>query len=778
MATRRYRSAFAAAMFSLCLASMCLLAYVGYAEARRTLFHFEVDKVVAEAGSVQAAVEKHLQASLPLDQFAGFEPLARGLMASDPGVVGMLARDAAGAAAFRSGHEEGGAGSFRPVFQADGNPVSASPLQLRVLLPLRDKFEPVGTLAILIDKTRIENRTGQALNWFLAVAAALSAVYGLFAFRYAARSSAERTWRLRRNFLIGLLVLATVILGNLWPAYVEGAQGKATGIARALSERLGTVLAAGISLSDIDGIDQALAAYRQANPDLAALALLEDGKAIIHTDPAHAGQDWQVDPKAIEYVEVIPGQADGRLRVAVSLPHAVVESALLANARNFAAIILAVGLLAWVALGIANAALERDEPGRAASQFDLESLQGVFFLSVFVDNLSASFLPQLMHAATAAGNLPPTLASLAFMGYFLAFAVALLLAGKLVGRLGPRALIVVGALLVLVGAVTLTLSHEIVALAAARVVSGCGQGLLFVGVQSFIIATTDEARRTRGNGIIVFGFNGGMIAGIVTGSLLAVYLGERFVFSLAAGLSLVIALFARRLLADVSARSASPAGEEGGAFLRALRDPDFMRALLLVGVPSKAVMTGVIVFALPLLLTRIGFGQDEIGQIVMFYAAGVMASNSFVVRLVDRRAGARSWLFRGMLVSAVGVALIGASGLFDEAWTQAHLFEIKACLLAGIALIGIAHGAINAPVMDLVARSQFAVAGNPAQAAAIYRFAERVGHLAGPLLVGLLIQGSTQGTAQLLWVGGALAVLATLFLIRGAARQGEATCDA
>ncbi len=46
----------------------------------------------------------------------------------------------------------------------------------------------------------------------------------------------------------------------------------------------------------------------------------------------------------------------------------------------------------------------------------------------------------------------------------------------------------------------------------ARGLTGLGQGILFIGVQTYILAKAHRDSRTKANGIIVHGFQGGMIS--------------------------------------------------------------------------------------------------------------------------------------------------------------------------------------------------------------------------------------------------------------------------
>ena len=70
-------------------------------------------------------------------------------------------------------------------------------------------------------------------------------------------------------------------------------------------------------------------------------------------------------------------------------------------------------------------------------------------------------------------------------------------------------------------------------------------------------------------------------------------------------------------------------------------------------------LTGVVIFALPLLLAQREYAQEDIGQIIMIYAAGVVLASGYVSRRVDRTGETYSILFFGSAISAAGLVLIG-----------------------------------------------------------------------------------------------------------------------
>jgi predicted MFS family arabinose efflux permease len=122
-----------------------------------------------------------------------------------------------------------------------------------------------------------------------------------------------------------------------------------------------------------------------------------------------------------------------------------------------------------------------------------------------------------------------------------------------------------------------------------------------------------------------------------------------------------------------------------------------------------------------------------------------------------------------MLSSGFAVASIGGLGLLYGLYPHAY-FAVAIGVVLTVLIIGFCHGAINAPVVTLVANSDSAQQYGAASVASYYRFSERVGHVLGPLLVGQVLLLSGGKTEGLLYVGGALILLALLFAVTQSSR--------
>ena len=144
---------------------------------------------------------------------------------------------------------------------------------------------------------------------------------------------------------------------------------------------------------------------------------------------------------------------------------------------------------------------------------------------------------------------------------------------------------------------------------------------------------------------------------------------------------------------------------------------------------------------------------------------GVIIASGLVSRIADRLGNTHMILFWGAIISGVGLVAVGCIGLDVIAESRdANLIEAL-LLIGGVAVVGIAHGFINAPVVTHVADSSLSRSVGSSSLTATYRFLERIGHVAGPIIIGQLFVFAGADAEVLAWVGGAVAILGVLFLV-------------
>lgn len=777
---RRIRDALT--MFLVTGLSLVLLVYVGYGEGKRTYGEFQVEKIAAQAGIVRNSMEAFLRQGLPMRQYPGFATLAGPIVATED-VAGMIAYDQSGREVFRNIDRTGPSIPTPPGLDRTGDQTTTmqTDAYYQTILPLRGRFETMGSLVVTSWTSVVTNHLRGSFEPLLLVALTLSAIFAVVVTLAGPRLARGRVPWLQIGYALTFLAMASFVIGTLVSLYSEGVQGKARALANALGQRVGEILEFKLSLRDFEGIDRAFNEYQRLNPDISAAALLVNGRVFIHTSDDKVGKPWVSDPHAYEYVLPV-GQSDqdSNVSIAIAVPHEIVFRQVMRSVKNFAALFVAsaflAGLFLQVAASLQNSGRATPENGRhplvrSDEELALGVVKPLFFIAVFVENMTYSFLPQYMQQVVSAAGLSAGFASAPFMAYYLFFAVSLIPSGHFAQNFGPRALMHGGLVLAGLGLFALVLPVGFWGTIAARSVAGIGQGMLFIGVQSYILATAAPSRRTQANGIIVFGFQGGMISGMAIGSLLVTYMGPSGVFTLAGALACLMAIYGVTVVPAEPARTTAeiPLGSTlRRLFLDiscVLRNGQFMQTMLLIGIPAKAALTGVITFALPLLLIRQHYKQEDIGQIIMLYAIGVVVASRYVARFVDRTGRTAHVLAFGAAVSGLGMISVGmseSSPLLEGVLSGALPTLV---VTASVIVIGIAHGCVNAPVVTHIADLELARKIGVNSTTAAYRFLERFGHIAGPIITGQLFLLMGTSPSVVTWFGAATSASAALFLM-------------
>jgi predicted MFS family arabinose efflux permease len=772
-------------MFVVTGLSLLLLVYVGFGEGRRVYEQFQVEKLVAHGRIVQNALENYLRAGLPLKQYAGFATLVDPIVQSIDEIDAMIVYDHAGHQLFivtdKDKQNPKLPESLELAEQIKQNiEVERSSTYYQTVMPLRTRFETVGYLVTTASTSAVERRLNAAFRPLLIGCIGLSVLFAVFVVISAPYLARSRTPWLQIAYAVTFLTMAGIVVGTLVTLYSDGVQGKAKESAYTLSQRLNDIADFNLRIRDFDGLEKVFGEFRRLNPEISETALIFDGSVQVATETAKVGKKWISDPRTYEYTVDLSRSGQPGRSLIVAVPTDVVYKRVERSVRNFAALFIASGFLAGLFLQVASSMqrlrFENSSPSVSSSSVSSQPtlseetalivVKPIFFLAVFLEALTYSFLPKFMQDAAAGSGVSLGYAAAPFTAYYLCFALSLIPAGHFSDRYGAKPLIWPGLILTSASILSLALPLGIVPMTVLRALSGIGQGMLFIGIQAYILAVASPEKKTQGNAIIVFGFQGGMISGMAIGSLLVNYLHPHGVFVVCAVIGFTTALYSVLMIPNGVRHKQLENGL--GASIRRVTDNlrkvahngDFLKTMLCIGVPAKAILTGAITFALPLLLGQHGYRQEEIGQIIMLYGIGVVAASTYVSRLVDRTGNTEAILFWGAAVSGMGLVLIGLLGLDGTGNT--------AVVVAGVFVVGVAHGFINAPVVTHVAHSDLAaqIGANPVTTT--YRFLERMGHVAGPFLVGqyFLIWG--QSAHVLIWFGVATAALGLFFLIRTA----------
>jgi predicted MFS family arabinose efflux permease len=714
----------------------------------------------------------------------GFNTLCERILASDKSISVIIAYDRDEKPVFTSGDK------FVPLLSSPpGSSVHVglddlAEKYLQVQLPLSNRFEQIGSLALTIPRSNINQQIKNVFKPLLITGAALSLVFSLFIALFRPHLKKNKPPWLQISFAATFLSMSIVIVTSLVMLYSEGTQAKTKALADSLGYRLADIVSFNLVIKDIVGLDQLFADYQRLNPDIEAAALIINDKVAIHTDPRQIGQPWVRDKTSYEYiVELTPPGSIREIRIAVALPYDVVFKRTIRSIKNFAALFVASAFLAGLFLQLASSlpglykiddGITNDVKTPESEEALLNLVKPVFFVAVFIEHLTYSFLPQFIDRIVMEGGMSSNYLSLPFITFYMFFALSLVPAGHIAEKFSPHRLMYGGLLLSAMGLSMLALPADMHMVLLARAISGLGQGVLFIGVQTYILMTVSPSRRTQGVSIIVFGFQGGMISGLTIGSLLVPYMGEQGVFLLCGAIGILMTFYTLSMVPSMTksmtgeSSFASTMRELGRNMALVSRNLKFLKTMILVGIPAKMVLTGVIIFALPLLLSQNNYHQEDIGQIIMIYGACVLISTHYISRLVDRTGRSHIVLFWGTMISGLGIVLIGLTDWEGLAKLSNSENFSTMILIIGVAITGLSHGLINAPVVTHIAESKLAKNIGASTATATYRFMERIGHIAGPVLIGQLFIFSGQDALLLTWVGAVIMICALIFIIGAA----------
>ena len=434
-------------------------------------------------------------------------------------------------------------------------------------------------------------------------------------------------------------------------------------------------------------------------------------------------------------------------------------------------------------------------------EIGLNLIQPAYFLIVFVNALSISFLPQLVLGFADKSISSLAIVSFPFTAYYLLFALVLVPAGQYAEKGNLKKLLACGFLAEVVGLTLVAVSDGFWLLTLGRMASGIGQGFFLIGLQSYVLAVTPKGKRSLGHAVKVIGRNSGLIAGTAIGALLYSYINYKGVFFLASAITIFALLYLVVLVPNVEEISGAVKTEEKNGtelqenafaklfknILAVLKDGEFIKTLFTIGIVGKISIAGVVMFAVPLLLSKKGFATEDIGLFLMLYYISGMLTTKFAAKFVDTP-GVTRWVLSMSAVigglSSLFLGFIGISGLLEQAAIPG--INLLAYLAMGfnkglagvglsgndsylilffIILMGVSNGLLAAPIMTHIGNLKIAERHGVKTVSATYVFLERFGHVAGPAVIGYLIAANGGSTLAVSFFGVITIVFGVVFAI-------------
>ncbi|THJ31556.1 MFS transporter [Lampropedia aestuarii] len=376
--------------------------------------------------------------------------------------------------------------------------------------------------------------------------------------------------------------------------------------------------------------------------------------------------------------------------------------------------------------------------GRAndAASNTVSRVRLVVFLTALSDELLRPFFAVFAAQALPwdAALSPTTLAGLPVMAFMLALALAQPLGPVITRRIDPRWAMAWCAVLGAVLLVLTGISRDSSTLIVLRAASGLVYGLLTIMAQTTIMRVTSASFRARGLVEVSAAIVAAGVCGPALGGLLVERLGMPMTFGVAAA-CLLLAFFVMVTMPRlVPVDLGNPPGMGGmRGLLAVLTNRKVLAVTWLTAVPARLAAVAILVVITPLSLQAQGESVAVSGRVLLLYFLVFMCVAPWAARYSDRSGRRLPWVLWGGVVSvAACVAMVWLGGVAG----------------AGLccALLGLGQALMSAPQLAMVTEAFHgglahanSSGATPTQALATFRFIERIGSVAAPLVVSIAV---------------------------------------
>jgi MFS family permease len=386
----------------------------------------------------------------------------------------------------------------------------------------------------------------------------------------------------------------------------------------------------------------------------------------------------------------------------------------------------------------------------------IENIRWPFFLLIFSEALSLSFLPHFIAQLDSTGlDLPSNvLISIPITLFMLLWTMTIPFVGFLCDRLGYRRTFCLGAAIAMVGLVFTALSTHLYDVIIWRSFTAIGYGFVYLTTQIYITSYISKSEATRGQAIFLSTFFAGSLSGAAIGGILVDRLGFQMTFLLSGVLSGMAGIYVFRFLSDEKVDGTKSKIFNLGEVIQLLRNKHFSAIIFLSAIPAKIALSGFLYYSIPTYLKSLGYSQSLTGRIMMVYGLSIILFSPHVAKFADSSKDRLSYVAWGGILAALSMSLP---------------FFFDGLLGASLAVfgLGIAHSIGVASQTTLIndrCGDDVHEVGT-ATTISIFRMLERSGSVIGPILLGAMISLSDFQYAFFIIGGMAMVIVALLIIL-------------
>ncbi len=376
-------------------------------------------------------------------------------------------------------------------------------------------------------------------------------------------------------------------------------------------------------------------------------------------------------------------------------------------------------------------------------------------------------------------------------GFMAASLVSVLFGSVLAERYGVRRVFFWGAILSAVGVAGHLVAQGFAAILLSRSLAGFGYGLVYAAAQIYISQHAKRDRRSSGFSVFFAVIVSAEICGPALGGVLADRLGPGSALVAATAVAAISALVCMLLIsraapdltdASDTPEAAGPEGASGGprrmpvidldVFRAILLNPRFLVTIICFAIPAKALLTGGLFLLVPLAVAESGGSAADSARVIMAYGIAILLLAPVMSPLADHWRKFHLWV-------AVGCGVAGTGLVMPHTWHTLG-FEGLVVLMVATLLFGVGQTlSIPSQISYLMQVSEARGTG-AGSVLGVFRFIERLGSLAGPLVAsGLLLASQPEEALMLMGIVAVLLMACGLswYLAFGDQDEGDAIRD-
>ncbi len=398
-----------------------------------------------------------------------------------------------------------------------------------------------------------------------------------------------------------------------------------------------------------------------------------------------------------------------------------------------------------------------DEKKDSGTLVHYSYIRPIIFFFVMADGFCASFFPMFVDTlyTPILGFSREIIIGLPISVFMFFIAVSMPVSGKIADSRGWHRILIAGIALNATGLILTSMAENIYQLLIFRSITAIGFGMTFMSCQQFVVSHTAILNRALGMAAFLAAFFGGDICGTVMGGMLADRIGYRSVF-FASGLVSVFSLLACIMIFKGKVEPIKKKRLTAGAIFpfkelfRVFSDREFLSIILLQAIPAKLILIGFLYYLVPLYLKSIGTLQSNIGRVIMCYGLIIVFGGPFFSRYFDNAAHRKYYIVTGGIITGLSMLSFWFMRGFGP-------------LLFVVTMLGVAHTFSVSSQVSLITETKIIKKIGTGTGMGLYRFWERAGNVAGPVVVGFFI--AKEGYEKSIIFLGAISFICSLIYL-------------